>query len=181
MDADMTTGLRLSSEPFRINAPRVFVILPGVGLRPLTRGNTMGAVNPQTPDRKRPMTGRRKLLLGFVAASLVFCGLAAIGAAFGDPDRTGPTPTTTTARSTPGGGVGVVTPVAPPVPKPPVVATTTPKPKPKPSTRTTTAPRTDPRFATCKEAKAHGYGPYHVGEIEYDWYIDADSDGIVCE
>jgi hypothetical protein len=56
----------------------------------------------------------------------------------------------------------------------------------------TTAPRaaapaplvgsTDPRFDTCKAAKAAGYGPYRSGvDPEYDWYRDADSDGIVCE
>jgi hypothetical protein len=57
----------------------------------------------------------------------------------------------------------------------------------------TTAPRatapapfapspTDPRFATCKAAKAAGYGPYYVGkDPEYHWYRDADSDGKVCE
>jgi hypothetical protein len=41
---------------------------------------------------------------------------------------------------------------------------------------------TDPRFNTCKEAKANGYGPYYIGfDPEYDWYRDADSDGVVCE
>jgi len=39
----------------------------------------------------------------------------------------------------------------------------------------------DPRFDTCKDAKASGYGPYYRGDTEYDWYRDADSDGIVCE
>ena len=35
-----------------------------------------------------------------------------------------------------------------------------------------------PRFATCKAAKAAGYGPYHLGrDPEYHWYRDADSDG----
>lgn len=47
---------------------------------------------------------------------------------------------------------------------------------------TTTTSSTDPRFGTCKEAKANGYGPYYRGkDPEYDWYRDADSDGIVCE
>jgi S1-C subfamily serine protease len=42
--------------------------------------------------------------------------------------------------------------------------------------------QTDPRFRTCKDAKANGYGPYYSGfDPEYDWYIDADSDGKVCE
>ena len=40
----------------------------------------------------------------------------------------------------------------------------------------------DPRFRTCKDAKANGYGPYFIAlDPEYDWYIDADSDGKVCE
>ena len=41
---------------------------------------------------------------------------------------------------------------------------------------------TDPRFATCKEALSNGYGPYFEGsDPEYNWYIDADNDGEVCE
>lgn len=41
---------------------------------------------------------------------------------------------------------------------------------------------TDPRFGTCGEAIAAGYGPYQRGiDLEYDWYIDRDSDGSVCE
>lgn len=40
----------------------------------------------------------------------------------------------------------------------------------------------DPRFGTCREAKANGYGPYLKGvDIEYSWYRDGDSDGTVCE
>ena len=40
----------------------------------------------------------------------------------------------------------------------------------------------DPRFDTCRAAKAAGYGPYLQGkDPEYDWYRDADHDGIVCE
>lgn len=41
---------------------------------------------------------------------------------------------------------------------------------------------TDPRFATCREAKSNGYGPYESGvDPEYDWYFDRDNDGYVCE
>ena len=41
---------------------------------------------------------------------------------------------------------------------------------------------TDPRFGTCKEAISNGYGPYYYRvDPEYDWYIDRDGDGIVCE
>ncbi len=61
----------------------------------------------------------------------------------------------------------------------------TPKPAPpKPTPKTTTPPKpsTDPRFGTCKAAIAAGYGPYVRGkDPEYDWYRDADHDGIVCE
>ena len=40
----------------------------------------------------------------------------------------------------------------------------------------------DPRFSTCADAKAAGYGPYYRGiDPEYDWYRDADNDGVVCE
>jgi hypothetical protein len=43
-------------------------------------------------------------------------------------------------------------------------------------------PGTDPRFDTCAEAIDNGYGPYYRGQDpEYDWYRDADSDGVVCE
>jgi len=41
---------------------------------------------------------------------------------------------------------------------------------------------TDPRFRTCRDAIANGYGPYTRGvDPEYDWYRDADGDGLVCE
>ena len=40
---------------------------------------------------------------------------------------------------------------------------------------------TDPRFPTCKAAKAAGHGPYTSDQVEYGWYRDADHDGIVCE
>lgn len=39
----------------------------------------------------------------------------------------------------------------------------------------------DPRFASCKQAKANGFGPYTKYQIEYGYYTDADKDGIVCE
>lgn len=41
---------------------------------------------------------------------------------------------------------------------------------------------TDPQFNYCYEANDRGYGPYYQGEDpEYDWYDDADNDGVVCE
>jgi uncharacterized protein DUF1524/excalibur calcium-binding domain-containing protein len=40
----------------------------------------------------------------------------------------------------------------------------------------------DPRFDTCRAAKAAGYGPYASGQDpEYEWYQDRDHDGLVCE
>ncbi|WP_157963738.1 lamin tail domain-containing protein [Actinocorallia populi] len=44
------------------------------------------------------------------------------------------------------------------------------------------SPSTDPRYGTCTEAKANGYGPYYEGrDPEYHWYSDRDGDGVVCE
>lgn len=41
---------------------------------------------------------------------------------------------------------------------------------------------TDPRFSSCRLAKASGYGPYYRGkDPEYYWYRDGDGDGIACE
>jgi len=39
----------------------------------------------------------------------------------------------------------------------------------------------DPRFESCRFAKASGFGPYYRGQdSEYSWYRDGDSDGIAC-
>jgi hypothetical protein len=41
---------------------------------------------------------------------------------------------------------------------------------------------TDPHFSYCYEANDAGFGPYRRGtDPEYDWYDDADGDGVVCE
>ena len=53
---------------------------------------------------------------------------------------------------------------------------------PPPATNPPPSGGVDPRFGTCGAAKAAGYGPYYRGtDPEYDWYRDADNDGIVCE
>ncbi len=40
----------------------------------------------------------------------------------------------------------------------------------------------DPRFSTCKAAKAAGYGPYVKGvNPEYYWYRDGNNDGTDCQ
>jgi hypothetical protein len=49
-------------------------------------------------------------------------------------------------------------------------------------TTTPAASTPDPRFLTCIQAKAAGYGPYRRGvDPEYGWYWDFDGNGIVCE
>jgi hypothetical protein len=53
---------------------------------------------------------------------------------------------------------------------------------PSPTATPTQTSSADPRFGTCKAAKAAGYGPYYRGlDPEYGWYRDADNDGTVCE
>lgn len=40
----------------------------------------------------------------------------------------------------------------------------------------------DPRFGSCREAIANGYGPYARGvDPEFGWYHDGDGDGVACE
>lgn len=86
-----------------------------------------------------------------------------------------PKPTTQDATTRP-------TPTKSLKPKPRTATTTArPKPKPKPSPEPGSG-NVDPRFDTCKEAKANGYGPYTQGvDPEYSWYRDADGDGKNCE
>lgn len=56
----------------------------------------------------------------------------------------------------------------------PVARTKAPAPPP--------ADSVDRDYGTCKEAKANGKGPYYQGrDPEYDYYRDADDDGVVCE
>ncbi|MFC0861153.1 excalibur calcium-binding domain-containing protein [Sphaerimonospora cavernae] len=45
-----------------------------------------------------------------------------------------------------------------------------------------TGGQTDPRFASCREATASGYGPYTKGvHPEYYWYKDVDGNGVACD
>ncbi|WP_344968098.1 excalibur calcium-binding domain-containing protein [Streptosporangium fragile] len=40
----------------------------------------------------------------------------------------------------------------------------------------------DPQYRTCRAAVADGYGPYYRDtHEEYNWYIDADKDGVACD
>lgn len=64
---------------------------------------------------------------------------------------------------------------------------TDPQPEPEPTQGPEPEPTeveqaTDPRFGTCAEAIAAGYGPYERGvDEEYGWYRDGDGDGVTCE
>ncbi len=78
----------------------------------------------------------------------------------------------------PTGGTPTLAPNRSPAPR----ATTAPAPAPQRLVGTTGAPSGDPDYGTCKNAKAHGAGPYRAGQDpEYDYYQDRDHDGIVCE
>ncbi|MEV0385786.1 thermonuclease family protein [Nonomuraea sp. NPDC050643] len=61
----------------------------------------------------------------------------------------------------------------------------TPNPTPTPTSSSTPnnpPSGNDPRYKTCAEANAAGYGPYRRDvDPEYAWYQDRDGDGIVCE
>lgn len=51
-----------------------------------------------------------------------------------------------------------------------------------PAPRPTSDGALDPRFGTCREAIANGFGNYVRGvDPEYAWYRDGDSDGVACE
>ncbi|GGM79051.1 hypothetical protein GCM10012275_57080 [Longimycelium tulufanense] len=91
------------------------------------------------------------------------------------PGTTTGTTTTTTTITKPESP-----PPAPPPPPPP--APPTPEAEQRKPAPTAAERALDPRFRTCKEAKANGYGPYYKGvNPEYDWYFDRDHDGKVCE
>ena len=65
---------------------------------------------------------------------------------------------------------------APPAPQPEVPAADVP------ADAASLSGGADPRFGTCREAIAAGYGPYTAGvHEEYDWYRDGDGDGVNCE
>ena len=56
------------------------------------------------------------------------------------------------------------------------------EPEPQPAPDAGNSVDTDPRFSSCKKAKAEGFGPYQSGvDPEYGWYQDRDKDGLVCE
>jgi hypothetical protein len=164
------------------------------------------AVLPMYPAR--PASAKRKKLPWLIAAAAVVvgvcCGGAVIRAAVGDSDTaqtTGsnaasgnrfvgadvrPTPSLVepTGRD-PLVGVSAAKPTTagPKVSAKPT-ATRASSPRPVPTTTTPKPPMlvSDPRFGTCREANAAGYGPYRRGiDPEYGWYRDRNGDGLVCE
>jgi hypothetical protein len=63
-----------------------------------------------------------------------------------------------------------------------IIAGDPPEPEPEPQPIPSADGELDPRFSSCRAAKAEYYGPYVDGvDPEYDWYRDGDSDGTVCE
>lgn len=135
---------------------------------------------PSLPGRFNQPTPKR--LVWFVLAPLALvCACGVLGAVVGPPTPAptrSPEPVATVAPSSTEPAAVTTVPVTGrptttrPAPKP---TRTKPKPPPRP-------PANDPRFRTCAEAKAAGYGPYRRGvDPEYSWYVDRDSDGIVCE
>lgn len=167
------------------------------------------STTPQKRSDLRPRWKKKRYWIPAAGLTAVF-GLAAIGAATEPPagkyrnvvavDETtsaaGTTAPTTPAATTTVAPVPTVASTTPPpvvapttrapaptvrktIPRP---APTTERPRPAPTTKAPPPKTTDPRFGTCKAAKAAGYGPYYEGQdVEYDWYRDADHDGVVCE
>lgn len=101
------------------------------------------------------------------------------------PQTTAPTTTTVPTTGAPTLPPTTAAPTLPPTTAAPTLPPTTePPPPPPPPPAPVAAPvqAADPDYGTCKEAKAHGAGPYIKGQDpEYNWYRDADNDGIVCE
>ena len=144
----------------------------------------------------QPVTGRWFTSKPAIATGAGLLGLG-LGALFsgGDGSSTAEPLAGSTVTSTATATATVeVTTQPQPAPTKTVKVTVTKKPKPAPTKTVTitarpkaqrsqsTNPDLDPRFDTCKEANAAGYGNYREGEDpEYDWYDDRDNDGVVCE
>ena len=142
-------------------------------------------------DANRRANGRNLRVLGSVVAALAIFGAGVIvggGSGLATP------PVATAALSAPTATVTKTAEVAvAQEPRPTVTATATRIVK-RRVVKTVTATVTngssgggggggsDPMFSYCYEANDAGYGPYYQGsDPEYDWYDDADADGIVCE
>lgn len=149
------------------------------------------------PSDSPPPTGLPKLskkhLIGYPVTALIALMIGSGGSAEPVAPLAAPVPKTITATVTdrvtdtvtqtvevPGPTLTQTVTVAAPAPKATAKATsraTAPAPLKAPAPSSL-----DPRFDTCRAAKAAGYGPYYEGrDPEYDWYRDADNDGKVCE
>ncbi|RKS69087.1 excalibur calcium-binding domain-containing protein [Actinomadura pelletieri DSM 43383] len=110
-----------------------------------------------------------RVVLAVLAAAVLLGALLSCGTGSDEPEQAGRPGTTVPPTSAP------PTPPPPPrTPPPPQPGEESPDPRP--------GDGLDPRFATCAQANAHGYGPYVRGvDPEYYWYLDRDRDGIDCE
>src|SRR5215216_1457378 len=99
----------------------------------------------------------RKLTIVFLL--LAGCGTSTAG----DPDPLPTVSQTTVATTTTVRPTTTHPTTTKVIPKPKAPTPTRARPRPR-----ATAPPTDPRYGTCKEAISHGYGPYYQGQdIEY--------------
>lgn len=132
--------------------------------------------------------------IGMLAGGLALLGCSAVAALIPGSSPDGPSAVTSEQALAPtAAGSSAIEPdpsaSASPTPEPtsaqPTPASTTAKPQPRPSpttARSSAKPSTDPRFDNCREARAHGYGPYYQGvDPEYAWYRDPNKDGVVCD
>jgi cell division septation protein DedD len=139
------------------------------------------------PER-RPLIRKGWLVL---AAGVLVSGCMVMAGLSEDGSTVTPVGASPTTQGTIQGLAGQGTPTTK---KPATKKTSTPKKTTTTKKRTTTttkrkrttskppAPRTDPRFGTCRAANAAGYGNYQQGvDPEYYWYQDRDNDGWVCE
>ncbi|GLZ82021.1 hypothetical protein Afil01_68280 [Actinorhabdospora filicis] len=154
------------------------------------------------PPRPRPLTRKQTTVIGIIGAiiALVICGgcLNLLGLTPDKPSK----PAADQAHATPTPSRTPSSRLSSPSPSPSPSASPSPSKSSKPPADDgddrdgddgkdsgdkghddpPPAAKNDPRYKTCKEANAHGYGPYRKGvDPEYDWYIDRDKDGLVCE
>lgn len=141
----------------------------------LTGGSPTDTVS--TAAQAPSSTGTAQGLLGGAMTDTAATPLASTTSSSARPSAAKPTTKATTKPTT-----RTTAQVPASKPKTTKPRTTTSSRKPPTTKKTTTAAKTDPRYGTCKAAKAAGYGPYYRGQDpEYSWYRDSDGDGVVCE
>lgn len=136
--------------------------------------------------KKSPWPARH-WLINSVAAAGVGCLFGAVVGSAGSTDAA-PQVTSTASPVTVTASPVTITPAPKTVTAPPVSVTVTARADTSTGAQTQSGTdsgsesKTDPRFGTCAKAIANGYGPYRSGvDPEYQWYRDADGDGVVCE